>query len=143
MSESKPLPPAPPGDAAPPRVLVEMLAMWNERDVSRVGPRIEAVFSPEVVFIDPANSIVGHAAFDRMVRAFRRRFPEADLGLASAVDSHHRLHRYHWKIEQAGQLLLEGFDVTEVDEAGRVARVLGFFGPIQAIAPASAGDSGS
>jgi hypothetical protein len=38
--------------------------------------------------------------------------------------------RYHWAIHQGGQLVIEGFDVSEINAEGRVSRVEGFFGPI-------------
>jgi hypothetical protein len=46
------------------------------------------------------------------------------------VDTHHQLYRYAWAIHQNGKLVLPGFDVAEVDDSGRVTRVLGFFGPL-------------
>jgi len=113
-----------------PKVLERMMAMWNERELETVRGYIEEIFSEEVIFIDPANSIVGHDAFEAMVREFRARFPEADLAHSSGFDQHHGLVRYHWEIHQAGKLLIEGFDVTEIGSDGRVSRVEGFFGPI-------------
>ena len=113
-----------------PEVLQRMLAMWNERDVEKVRGYIDQIFAEDVCFIDPGNSIVGHDAFETMVRAFRARFPDADLSHSSGLDEHHGLVRYHWEIHQNGELLMPGFDVAEIDSEGRVSRVLGFFGPI-------------
>jgi len=113
-----------------PKVLEAMMLMWNERDLEKVRGLIEEIFSEDVIFIDPANSIVGHDAFEKMVREFRTRWPDADLSHASEFDGHHDLYRYHWEIRQKSELLMVGFDVTEVDSEGRVVRVLGFFGPI-------------
>lgn len=116
--------------AATPEVLEHMMAMWNETDLTKIPAHVDAVFSEDVVFIDPANSIVGRDAFVAMVKEFRTTNPDAVCSRASGVDSHHGLHRYHWEIHSGGKLLLPGFDVTEVNEAGRVSRVEGFFGPI-------------
>ncbi len=102
--------------------------MWNERDLNKVRGQIEAIFSADVVFIDPANSIVGHDAFEEMVRAFRTRWPDADLSHASRIDGLHDLYRYHWKISQGSKPLMDGFDVTEIDAEGHVSSILGFFG---------------
>lgn len=113
-----------------PEVLNHMLEVWNERDPSKICERVDAVFSADVVFIDPANSIVGCDAFEKRVQSFRARLPEVICGRSSGVDRHHGLHRYHWEIHQGDQRLIEGFDVTEVDADGRVSRVEGFFGPI-------------
>ena len=37
---------------------------------------------------------------------------------------------YAWEIRREGELVMPGFDVTELDDEGRVLRVLGFFGPL-------------
>ena len=113
-----------------PEVLQRMMAMWNERDLEKVRGYIDEIFCEDVLFIDPGNSITGHDAFEEMVRAFRTRFPNADLSHSSGFDQHHGLVRYHWKIHQNGQLLIEGFDVAEIGQDGRVSRVEGFFGPM-------------
>ncbi len=113
-----------------PKALDRMLAMWNEHDLGKVRGYIDEIFSPDVVFIDPANSIVGHDAFEKMVKAFRTRLPEAVCAHTSGFDAHHGLHRYHWEIRQGTDLLVSGFDVTQVDADGRISRVEGFFGPI-------------
>lgn len=113
-----------------PEVLEQMMSMWNEKDLNRIPDHVEAIFSEKVAFIDPANSIIGHDAFVSMVKEFRTKFPDAICSRASGVDSHHGLHRYHWEIHRGDELLLEGFDVTEIDDQGRVSRVEGFFGPI-------------
>ena len=59
-----------------------------------------------------------------------RGVPGATYSRTSGVDAHHNLYRYTWAIHQGSKLLLPGFDVVEADQSGRVARVLGFFGPL-------------
>ena len=113
-----------------PKPLDRMLAMWNEHDLSKVRGVIDEIFSEDVIFIDPANSIVGREAFEKMVREFRTRFPSAVCSNVSGFDTHHGLYRYHWEIHQGDELLLSGFDVTQIDPDGRVSRVEGFFGSI-------------
>ena len=119
-----------PEPARVPQVLSRMLAMWNDRDSSTARSYIEDVFSEEVVFIDPTHDIVGHDAFEEMVKAFRLSLPDADLSLSSGVDAHHGLHRYHWEIRRGQELLITGFDVAQISADGKIDRVEGFFGPI-------------
>jgi hypothetical protein len=114
----------------PPEALNRMLAIWNEPDAEKIRGHIEAALSEEVLFIDPDNHVVGHAAFEAMVKTFRERLPEAVCSRSSAVDAHHGLHRYHWEIHQGEQRLIEGFDVAEIDASGKVCRIEGFFGAI-------------
>jgi len=113
-----------------PEVLERMMKMWNETDLGEIPNHVRSIFSEDVLFIDPSNRIVGHDAFVAMVKEFRTKFPDAICSRSSGVDSHHGLHRYHWEIHRGNELLVPGFDVTEVNESGRVSRIEGFFGPI-------------
>ena len=107
-----------------------MLAAWNERDPTKVRGHLDRALAPDVEFIDPSVENHGIDEFEANVHAVQASLPGADYARTSGVDSHHRLHRYSWQITRDGELVLPGFDVTEVDDDGRVTRVLGFFGPL-------------
>ena len=107
-----------------------MLAAWNERDPKQIRQHLEQGLAPDVRFIDPSIETHGIDEFEANVREFRQRLPEAVCSRVSGVDSHHRLHRYHWQIHAGDKLLVDGFDVVEVNEDDKVLRVEGFFGPV-------------
>ncbi len=113
-----------------PESLDHMLAAWNERDSDRVRGHLDRALAANVVFIDPGVETQGIDEFEANVHAVHRQIPGADYERTSGVDSHHRLHRYNWQISRDGELIITGFDVTEVDDDGKVTRVLGFFGPL-------------
>lgn len=113
-----------------PRAMQDYLAMWNERDMTTMRSLLDSAVSEDMVFADPANLHVGRDALAQNVTEFRERFPDADLSVASGVDSQHGRHRYAWRIEVGGELLLEGFDVSTVNGDGLIERVDGFFGPL-------------
>lgn len=116
--------------ARSPESLDHMLAAWNERDPDRVRAHLDKALSPEVVFIDPSIVTRGIDEFEANVHGVHGRLPGASYRRASGVDRHHDVVRYAWEIHRDGELILPGFDVTELDEEGRVTRVLGFFGPL-------------
>jgi len=113
-----------------PATLDHMLAAWNEREPAKVRGHLEQALARDVRFIDPTHDITGIDAFEAMVHEFRQKFPDAVCSRASGIDSHHLLHRYNWEIHRGGELMVPGFDVLETDASGRVAQVLGFFGPL-------------
>jgi hypothetical protein len=117
-----------------PSVLDDMLAVWNSRDHSNLRTRLEAIFADDIVFVDPTIITRGIDEFEANVRGFRAKYPQADIRKTTGIDSHHNLHRYHWAISMGGKTLLEGFDVSETNADGKVTRVLGFFGPLSALA---------
>jgi SnoaL-like domain len=110
--------------------LDDMLAIWNERDLSRIRGHLEATLTPDVVFVDPTIETHGLDEFEQNVRDFRAKYPQASIKRASGIDSHHNLHRYGWEIAIAEKVFLVGFDVAETAESGKVCKVIGFFGPL-------------
>ncbi len=113
-----------------PEALDHMLAAWNERDPQQVRAHLERALAPDVSFIDPSIETNGIDEFEANVHDVQQKLPGADYARTTAVDSHHGLYRYGWSIRQGGELILPGFDVTEVAESGKVIRVLGFFGTL-------------
>ena len=115
---------------AHPESLDHMLAAWNEADPSKIRGHLERALAREVEFIDPSVEAYGIDEFEANVRNVQAALPGAEYSRTSGVDSHHGLHRYSWQISRDGEVVLPGYDVTSVDEGGRVTRVLGFFGPL-------------
>jgi hypothetical protein len=113
-----------------PESLDLILAAWNESEPDEIRGLLEKSLSPEIEFIDPSVVARGLDEFEANVHEVHARLPGAEYLRASGVDSHHNLYRYAWEIRRDGELVLSGFDVTEVDDEGRVVRVLGFFGPL-------------
>jgi hypothetical protein len=114
--------------ATHPESLDHMLATWNERDPAEVRGHLDRALAPDVVFIDPSIETHGIDEFEANVHDVHRQVRGAVYERTSGVDSHHQLYRYTWRISRDGEVLMPGFDVTEVDDDGKVTRVLGFFG---------------
>ncbi|MEM7094259.1 MAG: nuclear transport factor 2 family protein [Actinomycetota bacterium] len=108
-----------------------MLAAWNESDPAQVRRHLDRALSPEVHFVDPSVDIVGIDAFEANVHHVHEQIPDAVYSRTSEVDEHHGHYRYHWAIHLNDELLLAGFDVSIIDQAGRVEKVIGFFGPLE------------
>lgn len=113
-----------------PEVLEHMLAAWNETDSSKVRAHLDKALSQNVRFVDPTIDLKGIDAFEQNVHAVHARIPGAVYSHTSGLDSQHRFYRYHWAIHHEGVLLVSGFDVTEIDEQGKVCCVIGFFGDL-------------
>ena len=115
---------------AHPESFDHMLAAWNERDPAKVRSHLDRALAADVQFIDPSVETNGIDEFEANVHSVQARIPGADYSRTSGIDSHHRLYRYSWQISRNGEVVLPGFDVAEVDQDGKVTRVLGFFGPL-------------
>lgn len=111
--------------------LEAMLAVWNSTDAAEKRRLTEKAMEHNVHFVDPNHNIIGREAFLNMVQQVQDRLPGAVYSRASKVDMQNNHCRYHWEIHMNGELVTPGFDVAEVNDAGRIVKVIGFFGTLK------------
>ena len=107
--------------------LQKMMAVWNTEDAAEQRALVEAAMEHNVHFVDPNHNIVGRDAFLTMVELVQSQIPGAVYARASDVDIQNNFCRYHWAIHLDGNLIMPGFDVTEVNDCGKIVKVIGFF----------------
>ena len=110
--------------------LNKMLAVWNTTDADEKVSLVEAALEHNVHFVDPNHNIIGRQAFLDMVEQVQAQIPGAKYTRASELDGQNNFYRYHWAIHHNGELVMPGFDVTEVNDMGKIVRVIGFFGTL-------------
>lgn len=111
--------------------LEKMLAIWNSADKDEQRRLASEALEHNVHFADPNHNIVGREAFLAMVATVQAAIPGARYSRTSRIDAQNNFCRYHWRIEVGQERLMDGFDVTEVTDTGRVAKVIGFFGDLE------------
>jgi hypothetical protein len=107
--------------------LATMLSIWNTTDAAEKRRLAEAALEHNVHFVDPNHNIMGRDAFLKMVDEVQSGIPGAVYSRASEIDAQNNHCRYHWAIHMNGELIMPGFDVTEVNDAGKIVKVIGFF----------------
>lgn len=112
------------------RGLEKMLAIWNTADADERMRLASEALEHNVHFVDPNHNIIGREAFLKMVAQVHATIPGARYLRTSRVDMQNNHCRYHWAIHQNDALLMSGFDVTEVNDAGKIVKVIGFFGEL-------------
>ena len=110
--------------------LVKMMTIWNTTDASEIARLTEEALEHNVHFADPNHNIIGRDAFIEMVGLLQSQIPGAVYSRNSEVNMQNNFCRYHWKIDRDGKRLMNGFDVTEVNDLGKIVKVIGFFGPL-------------
>ena len=106
---------------------------WSDPDPARRRTLLAEVLAPDATYTDPrahADTLEGLAAHIDRVLAQR---PGARVLRTSSVDLHHGMARFAWHVVQAdGTALPEGLDVVWLsDDGARLARIIGFFGPLR------------
>ena len=110
--------------------LEKMMQVWNTPEPAVRERLVDEAMEHNVHFADPNHNISGRKAFLAMVHQVQKQIPGAKYAQNSAIDVQNNFCRYHWKIDREGQRIINGFDTVEVNDAGRIVKVIGFFGPL-------------
>jgi hypothetical protein len=110
---------------------------WCEPDAGARRRLLARVWAEGATYTDPRVQLVGLDALVAHIGKVLADRPGSRVIRTSVVDVHHRLARFAWRVVQAdGTMLPEGVDFAEVTGDGKLARIVGFFGPL---APQRAG----
>ena len=108
-------------------------AMWNETDPKARRAQIERAWATDGRYVDPMLEADGHAGLDQMVAGVQARFPGHRFRRLSGVDLHHDRVRFAWDlVAPDGAVTVAGVDVGVLDDDGRLASIMGFFGELPA-----------
>lgn len=111
------------------------IATWNEGDPDARAALIERAWTADGHYVDPTQEAQGHAALGAMAPGVHEQFPGYRFRRTSAVDQHHDQVRFGWDLVGAdGTLAVNGIDAGEVADDGRLRRITGFFGDLEASA---------
>ena len=105
---------------------------WNAADAETRLALLRQSLAPDAELIDPqAGRIRGHEAINARIAGFAERFPGSRVAITSGIDEHNGVGRYAWTItDKDGTPLLNGIDVVDRAEDGRLERVVMFFGEL-------------
>lgn len=110
------------------------LAAYGNPDATSRRDQLASVWAPTGTLIDPPIDGTGVDGIDALMAAVQSQFPGHTFRRTSAIDAHHGIARYSWlMVGPDGSPALEGLDVVEVDGDGRLARIVGFMGSLQAV----------
>lgn len=106
--------------------------VWNEDDPSNREAMLATIWARNATYTDPSVHAANAQELLAHIASVRARRPGASVVRTSAVDVHHGIARFSWRIVQAdGTELPEGIDIAFVSVDGsRIERIIGFFGPV-------------
>lgn len=107
-------------------------AVWNEPDVERRAALMAAVWAEGAAYTDPRADTMGAGELLAHIATVRASRPGAKIMRTTAVDLHHGIARFGWRVVEAdGTPLPEGIDIVFLNEDGSlIERIVGFFGPL-------------
>lgn len=112
--------------------------IWTQTDPTIQAELMAAVWADDGIYTDPTvdglrtPDLLAHVARVQQTR------PGATLRRTTSVDEHHAALRFGFAVTGAdGTILRHGVDFVELNpERTRIRRVIGFFGDLDAAAPA-------
>lgn len=107
------------------------LDAYGETDADRRLQLISESFTPDATLADPPLDAAGHDGLSVMFVAVQAQFPGHTFSRTSDIDEHHGAARYEWSLAGPdGTAAVSGTDFVCFGSDGKLASVVGFFGPI-------------
>ncbi len=106
-------------------------AAWNEKNEAARSSLLEQSWGDKGVYEDPIGvAPAGREGLHGHIGNFHQGYPGAKIVKTSKVDEHHGKIHFTWQLVMAdGSVAIDGRDFGELDAAGRIAHIVGFFGP--------------
>ncbi len=113
------------------RLIDAYCAAWSEANVAKRTRLLADVWAEGATYTDPRAHVTGTDELAAHIGRVLASRPGARVIRTSAVDTHHGLARFAWRVVEAdGTMLPEGIDFAEMSAEGRLARIVGFFGSL-------------
>ncbi|NHF72569.1 nuclear transport factor 2 family protein [Paracoccus xiamenensis] len=106
---------------------------WSKDDAQQRRALLLPIWGEDATYTDPmvhaadAEDLLAHVA------SIHARYPGVRILRTSDVDVHHGIARFAWKfVTPDGPSFPDGLDIAFLDPSEtRIARIIGFFGPLQ------------
>ena len=114
-------------------ILAGYFAAWNEADEDERSRLLGRSVTEDAQLLDSTGDWRGVDGFAERIGRYRALAPGTRVVPASGVDAFDQAMRYAWRIvDSEGHEVLEGLDVVERADDGRLRRILMFHGPLPA-----------
>ena len=101
---------------------------WLETDAQRRAELLERAWATDAVYCDPLAFVRGREALSQHIAETQAGLSGGRIEVTAEATRHHDSAHFPWAISDAGgATVLTGFDVVQLDDAGRITRLTGFF----------------
>lgn len=105
------------------------LAAWNEPDEAKRAKLIEQCWATDGLYCDPVADGRGRDALAGFIAGMHTQQPGARIDLTGGIQQHHNQIRFAWAfVDKDGKRAIEGIDIGELADDGRLSRIVGFWG---------------
>ncbi len=110
-------------------VVTAYMNAWNEVDEGKRRKLLDTAWADDATYTDPMSHAAGRDALIDLIAGFHKQMPGASIAQVSGIDEHHGQLRFAWKMQQKdGSTGMEGIDIGQLAQDGRLQSIVGFFG---------------
>jgi len=111
------------------------LQAYAMADAQRRNALVAAAWNANGELLDPPIEGRGLAEISALADVVLTHYADHRFVRTTAVDAHHGFARYGWDLTGPdGSIAVSGIDVVQFDDAGKLLRIVGFFGPLEPVA---------
>ena len=111
-------------------ILKDYCAAWCEPDSTKRRALLENAWSDDGTYQDPSGEANGRDQLIDLIGGMHHKFPGARVEISSGVSEHHGKIYFEWRmISGDGNFSINGVDFGSFSSDGRLAQIVGFFGP--------------
>jgi hypothetical protein len=111
------------------------LQAYAMADQDRRDALVSAAWNADGELLDPPLQGRGLAEISALADVVLTHYADHRFVRTTAVDAHHGFARYGWELTAPdGTVAVSGTDVVQFDDAGKLLRIVGFFGPLEPVA---------
>jgi hypothetical protein len=102
-------------------------------DTDRRDALVAANWNVEGELTDPPLAGRGHGEISGLADVVVTHYAGHHFERTTVIDVHHNFGRYGWELVAAdGAVAVSGTDFVQFDDEGKLLRIVGFFGPLEA-----------
>src|SRR3954468_24111014 len=111
------------------------LQAYAMADLERRSGLVASAWNTAGELLDPPLEGRGLAEISALADVVLTHYADHRFVRTTAVDAHHGFARYGWDLTGPdGTIAVSGTDVEQFDDAGKLLRIVGFFGPLEPVA---------
>jgi len=111
------------------------LQAYAMADQDRRDALVSAAWNADGELLDPPLQGRGLAEISALADVVLTHYADHRFVRTTAVDAHHGFARYGWELTAPdGTVAVSGTDIVQFDDAGKLLRIVGFFGPLEPVA---------
>ena len=115
---------------APDAALKDYCLAWSTADDDTRAALLEKVWAEDGIYSDPSAEVRGRTALHAHIGSLHAKMPGTQIVLSTDASAHHGYLYFGWQMITAeGEVRINGVDFAQIDDTGRIAQIVGFFGP--------------